>query len=415
MKTITEFSGILLQRAAEAQRAFRAEHPQTETRPADTAPAEAPGAEETPTGAEEAPAGAEAAPSEAGAAAEVAETENAASDSAAPATDSPPADEVAAEAAVEPSLGEGPEAEAVGAAMQVEGDRLARLMEALDVAGRRVGQVRLVRVIQGENAPQGAQKRGEFYYVVDLMPRPQSQRESFDGRRGPGGRDRGGRPGDRGHGGPRGPGAGGGGPGGSRGKFSNDRPGGRDGEREARGEMPRGGAGWTLTRAPEDRRDRGEQGGAPNRDRPGDRRFPTRGPRDANRGPRPPMGDRPPRGPRPDGTRAGGRFDGGGPRPGGDRPQGVGPNFDARGPGRGPRPPRRPEGGNGGGQGGGERWGGRRRGGWDEPAVADAAETAAPTAAPAAPVVENSPAAAPAPVEAAQSQPNPAPSSEDVS
>ena len=37
MKTITEFSGILLQRAAEAQRAFRAEHPQTETRRADLA------------------------------------------------------------------------------------------------------------------------------------------------------------------------------------------------------------------------------------------------------------------------------------------------------------------------------------------------------------------------------------------
>jgi hypothetical protein len=38
MKTITEFSGILLQRAAEAQRAYRAEHPQLATPAAEEAP-----------------------------------------------------------------------------------------------------------------------------------------------------------------------------------------------------------------------------------------------------------------------------------------------------------------------------------------------------------------------------------------
>src|ERR1039457_2565814 len=38
MKTITEFSGILLQRAAEAQRGYRAEHPQLAAPEAEVAP-----------------------------------------------------------------------------------------------------------------------------------------------------------------------------------------------------------------------------------------------------------------------------------------------------------------------------------------------------------------------------------------
>jgi hypothetical protein len=137
-------------------------------------------------------------------------------------------------------------------------------MEALDVVGRRVAQVRLVRVIQGETAPAGAQKRGEFFYLVDLTPRPQSmQRDSSDSRdgerrRGSGGRDRGGLAAieepavreagrwwswrSRGRGRPWGTRP-------SRGKFSNDRPSGRDGDsREGRGETPRAGAGWMLSR-----------------------------------------------------------------------------------------------------------------------------------------------------------------------
>jgi len=137
----------------------------------------------------------------------------------------PPSEEPVAEVApAAPELGTGPEAEAVGAELQVQGDRLSRLMEALDVVGNRSAQVRLVRVLQGEDAPSGAQKRGDFYYAVDLMPRPQSQQRDGgdsrggDQRRGQGGRDRG-RPGSGGSsGGPRGaaggPGGGAGGHGG---------------------------------------------------------------------------------------------------------------------------------------------------------------------------------------------------------
>jgi hypothetical protein len=411
MKTITEFSGILLQRAAEAQRAYREAHPQVQA-PAPESPAQVQ-SEPSPDAAaavsaevpvDEAVAGSvetteasdpgeAAAPEAAAPEAAVAEGEGAA--------------EVAEAAPVD--LGSGPEAEAVGAELQLEGDRLSRLMEALDVVGRRARQVRLVRVVQGESPPQGAQKRGDFYYIVDLQPRPQSYRDGGDGRddrrRGPGGRDRGGRPGGSGPGGAHGSG---GGPG-KGGKFSNDRPGGRGGDmREARGEMPRGGAGWMLTRAPDDRRSGPEgRGAGDNRgDRRPDRRPPrgprpdNRGPRPDNRGPRPPMaGDRSARGPYPG-------------APGGQPPAGGGPGRSAAGPrdGHGPvggrdgRPPRRPEGGNGRGRGGDRNnFPGRRRGGWDEPAAPEVVETsqAAPGAAPvppettpAAPPVETSTAAA---------------------
>ena len=52
MKTITEFSGILLQRAAEAQRAYRAEHPQISTPDVEAAPP-APAAAEEATASED--------------------------------------------------------------------------------------------------------------------------------------------------------------------------------------------------------------------------------------------------------------------------------------------------------------------------------------------------------------------------
>ena len=381
MKTITEFSGILLQRAASAQRAFRAANP----RPASPAAADK---ASPPIPDPQEPSAGEESLAPADSSGEVAASALPGDGVAAEAT--PPIEEIeeieenesarageeqsAAAAPAASELGTGPEAEAVGAELQFQGDRLARLMEALDVVGNRSAQVRLVRVLQGEDAPSGSQKRGEFYYAVDLMPRPQSQqRDGFDSRggdhrRGQGGRDRGGRPGDRGSGGQRGagggPGAGAGGHGGQGGrggKFSNDRPGGRDGDsREPRGEMPRGGAGWMLTRAPEDRRGPPGEGGAPGGDRRGDRR-PPRGPRFDNRGPRPPQGagqragqgaagagQQFSRGPRPDG--AGARS---GPRPqgSGDRPAG-GPRFEGRpsggpgGAGNGGRGPRRPEGGN---------------------------------------------------------------------
>ena len=60
MKTITEFSGVLLQRAADVQRAFRAAHPQTDVPTAPVAasesePAVAAASEAEPTLAEAAP------------------------------------------------------------------------------------------------------------------------------------------------------------------------------------------------------------------------------------------------------------------------------------------------------------------------------------------------------------------------
>ncbi len=413
MKTITEFSGVLLQRAADVQRAFRAAHPQTDVPTAPVAasesePAVAAASEAEPTLAEEVPAEATEAPADGAVATEPAEETVAAeaapadeSAEAAPADESAeaaPADESAEAAPSEAApvdLGTGPEADAVGEALAVQGERLSRLMEALDVAGRRAGQVRLVRVLQGENPPQGAQQRGDYYYAVDLMPRPQSQqRESFEGRdgdrrRGPGGRGPGGRgPGGR-SGGPGGA-RGAGGPPGKGGKFSNDRPG-RDGDlREARGEMPRAGAGWTLTRAPDDRR-RPDDGDPSRRER-----RPPRGPRFDGRGPRPPMGaggDRPPRGPRPE--RGGGRPPFSGPRgavgergPGPGEATGgapVGASGFRRGPG-----PARPDGGRG-PRDANRSWSGRRRGGWDEPPVPESPAPEAAAAAPEPPAVVEPP------------------------
>jgi len=95
----------------------------------------------------------------------------------------------------------------------IKEDRLARLMEALDVIRDRAENVRLVRVMSGEDPPPGAKKQGDFYYLVDLLPRPE-QRRDRDGRG-----DRGGGQGrrDRGGGGSGGgPGGAGGGRGGGR-------------------------------------------------------------------------------------------------------------------------------------------------------------------------------------------------------
>lgn len=151
-----------------------------------------------------------------------------------------------------------PEAAALGAAVGVEGQRLERLMEALAVVGDRVDAVNRVRVFGGEEQPQGGHKQGDFYYVVDLIPRPQDGGRRNRDRHG--GRDRG----ERGRGGP------GGGPGGR--------------EREPpRSEVPAGGEGWTLARAPGDP---GDARGGPRGDRRGPGgRGPGRGGSGGGRGP----------------------------------------------------------------------------------------------------------------------------------
>ena len=144
---------------------------------------------------------------------------------------------------------------AVAEATGTTGDRLARLREALQAAGKQTDRVRLVRVFGAEEEVAGAKKIGEFQYIVDLLPhsmkqvfeqkddkkrgprRPtgggkKGQEGSLEGsfsmesvaqdrrsERGPGGAGRGGPGGGRGRGGPGGgkPGGGRGGPGGGRG------------------------------------------------------------------------------------------------------------------------------------------------------------------------------------------------------
>ncbi len=156
--------------------------------------------------------------------------------------------------------------EAVGTATGMTGDRLARLREAVRVAGRQSDRVRLVRVFGSEEEVAGAKKIGEFQYVIDLMPasmkqtfkdpkddknKPRGPRKSMGGpkqkegslegsfsmesvaqdrkseRGGPGG-GRGGAGGGRGGpgGGRGGPGGGRGGPGGGRGGPGGGRSGG---------------------------------------------------------------------------------------------------------------------------------------------------------------------------------------------
>jgi hypothetical protein len=197
--------------------------------------------------------------------------------------------------------------ERLGTDIGVTGDRLARLVEALEAAGDQVEKIRLMRVFAGTDEVKGAKKVGEFNYLVDLQPSMQPAR---------GGRDR-----DRGRGGfggRRGGGGGGGGggfakgpPGGAGGKGG---PLGRDGlPREDRGPLQTAGAGWTLTRDPSAPLHDKKRGGPKRGGRPGDRRD-RRGPGgpgggppgaeargDRPKGPRPPRGPRPPGGPRPQG------------------------------------------------------------------------------------------------------------------
>src|SRR5438067_5726656 len=77
---------------------------------------------------------------------------------------------------------------AVSEATDTSGERLDRLREAVNAAGRQAERVRLVRVFGADEQVQGAKRIGEHQYVVDLMP--QSMKQSFErderaGRRGP--------------------------------------------------------------------------------------------------------------------------------------------------------------------------------------------------------------------------------------
>ncbi len=230
--------------------------------------------------------------------------------------------------------------EAMASALTVAADRVPRLMEALEIVGDQLDNLRLVRVYQGETGPHGAVSRGEFHYSLDRVAGQSRGRGRPEGGRGErGGRD-GGRGGDRG--GDRG--------GGDRGR---DKPRGlgslikaavgkqedtKEDDRPQRGEIPRAGIGWQLTSAPRDDRGgpRGRKGpGGPGRGRPS---------RDAG-GPGGPGGDERRRGPRPFGDRPRGPGGGGRPhgdRSHGDRPQGDRPQGDRPAQARPPRDPNAP-------------------------------------------------------------------------
>ncbi|HZX95302.1 MAG TPA: translation initiation factor 2 [Myxococcales bacterium] len=77
---------------------------------------------------------------------------------------------------------------AVSEATGTTGDRLERLREALQAAGKQSERVRLVRVFSSEEPVAGAKKIGEHQYMVDLMPHSMKQnfeRDEKASRRGP--------------------------------------------------------------------------------------------------------------------------------------------------------------------------------------------------------------------------------------
>jgi translation initiation factor IF-2 len=210
MKTISELSGTVIRMAAaaiaEARRSLPAEEPPADAPPpaapeaaaspadaaAEAAPVEA-GNESAPpeAGAEAAPteAGAESAPPEAGA--EAAPTEAAGK----PGTKPEPRRESEAEKAALD--------EAAATATGFSGDRLTMLRAAVEVAGSRLKDVRLVRVFGVEEQLNGGRIVGEYQYVVDFHPTAMKQVAGSHKE------ERGGRGGGRGRGG-----GGGGGPGG---------------------------------------------------------------------------------------------------------------------------------------------------------------------------------------------------------
>src|SRR5450432_582047 len=213
MKTVTEFPGIVLREAAGIRRLHR---PAPVAPPAAPAPAEseaaspladeptpdapsseladapsaeladAPSAELVDAPAVEAAAGDEAAGTDVPAP-EGPPPEGPTPDGPAPEEPAPEAPQPEVAEAAAPVVDEG----AIAAAAELEekldikGDRLARLMEALDVIRDRADNVRLVRVMSGEDPPPGAKKQGDFYYLVDLMPRAEPRRNDR-GRGGPG-------------------------------------------------------------------------------------------------------------------------------------------------------------------------------------------------------------------------------------
>src|SRR6185436_4111145 len=192
MKMLTEFSTLTLRRAAAARAAAGGANvgaPAAELDEAMDASDEAADAagEASPDASQAEPSAAEG--TEGAERAEGAEGAEAAADGAA--TDTP------VEQKPDPIV------DAIAAALAVAPDRALRMLEALDIIGNRIDEVRLVRVFQGEQGPYGSIARGQFHYAIDrVASRRRGRDDRRDDRRGGRGGDRGG---DR-RGGPGGPG-----------------------------------------------------------------------------------------------------------------------------------------------------------------------------------------------------------------
>ncbi|MCX5731619.1 MAG: translation initiation factor 2 [Deltaproteobacteria bacterium] len=186
MKTLTEISGSVIRTAAAAITSARRSLPREE-KPAEVPVPEAAVVEAAPEAAPEADS--VAAPPDAS--------------PVAPPVAQPKPERQGDSEAVKAALGE-----AVAKATGFSGDRLAMLLAAAEAAGRRAGDVRLVRVFGLEEKLSGSQVIGEHQYVVDFMPSSMKQVAGSP-------KDEKGRGGGRGGGGRGGGGGGGGGAGGA--------------------------------------------------------------------------------------------------------------------------------------------------------------------------------------------------------
>jgi hypothetical protein len=170
MKTLTELSGSLIRTAAAAIAEARRSLPREE-KPADSAAAEA------------APQATE------GAVADAASQTPAVAGAPAPPAAAPNPEREAESEAVKAALDD-----AVAKATGFSGDRLAMLRAAVETAGRRAEDVRLVRVFGLDEQLSGAHVIGQYQYLFDFFPRnmkqvaaaPKDGRGRGGGRRGAG-------------------------------------------------------------------------------------------------------------------------------------------------------------------------------------------------------------------------------------
>ena len=166
MKTLTELSGSVIRVAAAAVAEALRSHPTGEF----------PTPEASPQAAEETTAKAPAETSDAGI--EIADG-----------TPAPPAPARQGQSGVAKEVIEAAVAKATG----LSGDRLAMLHGAVEAAGLRIDDVRLVRVFGDEEQVPGATKVGAYQYVVDRFPASMRQVTTPGGDRGGRGGGRGGR------------------------------------------------------------------------------------------------------------------------------------------------------------------------------------------------------------------------------